>query len=54
MISLETLNMKWQASVGHGKKVSDYGFSSFVNILKYIAKQYGTVVVQVDRFFPST
>ena len=54
MISLETLNMKWQASVGHGKKVSDYGFSSFVNILKYVAKQHGTTIVQVDRFFPST
>ena len=54
VICLETLNMKWQASAHHGKKVGDYGFATFVNILEYIAKQHGTRVVKVGRFFPST
>ena len=54
VICLEDLNMKWQASAGHGKKVGDYGFASFVIILQYIATQYGTTVVKVGKFFPST
>ena len=38
----------------HGKKVMDYGFSEFINILEYLSKQSGTQVVKVDRFFPSS
>ena len=53
IICLENLNMKWMQR-NHGKKVMDYGFSEFTNILEYIAKQSGTQVIKVDRFFPSS
>ena len=53
IICLENLNMKWMQR-NHGKKVMDYGFYAFTNILEYIAKQNGTQVVKVDRFFPSS
>ena len=52
-ICLENLNMKWMQR-NHGKKVMDYGFAGFVNILEYIAKQNGTQIIKVDRFFPSS
>lgn len=52
-ISFESLNMRWmQAS--HGRKVGDYGFSEFLSILRYVAPRYGTTIMQVDRFFPSS
>ena len=38
----------------HGKKVADYGFYSFVNVLEYLSKQNGTRVIKVDRFFASS
>lgn len=53
IICLETLSIK-QMQKKHGKKVIDYGFSEFVNILEYLSKQNGTRVVKVDRFFPSS
>ena len=53
IICLENLNMKWMQKK-HGKKVMDYGFYSFVNILEYISKQNRTQIVKVDRFFPSS
>ena len=53
IICLENLNMKWMQR-NHGKKVMDYGFYAFTNILEYIAKQNGTQVIKVDRFFPSS
>lgn len=37
-----------------GKKLSDYGFYSFVQKLKYLALVFGKRVVQVDRFFASS
>ena len=53
IICLENLNMK-QIQRNHGKKVMDYGFAEFVNILEYLSKQNGVQVVKVDRFFPSS
>ena len=53
IICLEDLNMKWMQK-GHGKKVMDYGFGEFLNILEYIATKFGTKVVRVDKFFPSS
>ena len=53
IICLENISMK-QMQKKHGKKVMDYGFYSFTIILDYIAKQSGTQVVKVDRFFPSS
>ena len=45
--------MKWMQK-GHGKKVGDYGFGEFLNVLEYVAPQFGTRVIKVDRFFASS
>ena len=47
-IFIEDLNMKSMQKLW-GRKVSDLGFSEFVNILSY-----KTNVVKIDRFYPST
>lgn len=53
IICLEDLNLKWMQK-GHGKKVGDYGFGKFLNILEYVAPKFGTKVVRVDKFYPSS
>ena len=53
LICFETLNFKFFQRK-HGKKVQDFGFVNFVEKLKYLAKRYGTQIVFVDRFFPSS
>jgi putative transposase len=53
VICLEDLNMKAMQRLW-GRKVSDLGFSEFVQKLEYVATKYGTEIVKVDRFFPST
>ncbi len=53
IICLENISMK-QMQKKHGKKVMDYGFSEFINILEYLSKQNGTRVIKVDRFFASS
>ena len=47
-IYIEDLNMKAMQKIW-GRKVSDLGFSEFVNIL-----EYKTNVVKIDRFYPSS
>lgn len=37
-----------------GRKVSDYSFSEFVNILDYELRKTGGRLHMVDRFFPSS
>ena len=55
IICIEDLNMKaMQMHKNWGKKVSDYAFSEFVEILKNIAVKFETMVVEIWRFFPST
>ena len=39
---------------GHGKKVMDYGFAEFLNLLDYIASQFNTKVIRIDKFYPSS
>lgn len=53
IICLENISMK-QMQKKHGKKVMDYGFSEFINILEYVAPQFNTKVVKVDKFYPSS
>lgn len=36
------------------KKIMDFGFASFINILQYVAKQKGKAIVFVDKWFPSS
>ncbi len=52
-ICLETLNLKFM-QIGHGKKVGDYGYGNFLQILDYIAYSYGTTISKVDKWFPSS
>ena len=37
-----------------GRKVSDLAFGEFVVKLKQVSKKYGTIVHQIDRFYPSS
>jgi len=37
-----------------GRKVNDLAFGAFVRKLEYVASKYGTEVVKVDRFYPSS
>ena len=53
VICFEDLNMKWMQK-GHGKKVGDYGFGEFLNILGYVAPQFNTKIVKTDKFYPSS
>ena len=52
-ISLESLNMRWMQK-SHGKKVNEYGFANFVTILQYVASQWGTTVIKIDKWYPSS
>ena len=37
-----------------GRKISDIAIGEFVNKLIYVASKYGTEVVKIDRFYPSS
>ena len=53
ILCFEDLNMKFMQK-GHGKKVMDYGFAEFLNLLNYVAPQFNTKVVRIDKFYPSS
>lgn len=52
-IAIEDLNIDGMKRLW-GKKISDLGFSAFVNILEQTALKYDTHIQKIDRFFPST
>lgn len=49
----ETLNIKAMQMLW-GKKIGDYGYSQFFNILQSKAQEYGKTVSQIDKFYPSS
>ena len=53
LIAIEDLSLKAMQKMW-GRKVSDLGYSEFVNKLEYIAGKYGTTVVKIDRFAASS
>lgn len=53
ILCFEDLNMKFMQA-GHGRKVMDYGFAEFLSLLEYVAPQFGSQVVRVDKWFPSS
>ena len=53
ILCFEDLNMKFMQK-GHGKKVMDYGFAEFLNLLDYVAPQFNTKVIRIDKFYPSS
>lgn len=52
-IFLEDLNMDGMKRLW-GRKISDLCFSEFMVKLKHVATKYGTIVHQIDRFYPSS
>jgi putative transposase len=52
-IVLETLNLQGMKALW-GRKVSDLGFGTFVQILHHVADKTGTIVHHIDPWFPST
>ncbi len=53
IIALENLNIRGMSKI-FGPQVLDLGLSDFVGKIKYKADIQGKLVVQVDRFFPSS
>ena len=54
-IAIEDLNMKaMQRHKNWGRKVSDLAYGEFVQKLMHVAKKYGTEVVKIDRWAPSS
>ena len=52
-ICIEDLNIKAMQQLW-GKEISDLGHSQFVNILKYQSSKFGSTVVEIPRFYPSS
>ena len=52
-ICIENLNVKGMQRLW-GRKISDLAFSDFVRILKYEASKFGTLIIEVGRFFASS
>ena len=52
-IAIEDLNIKAMQRMW-GRKISDLSHSSFVNILKHVAMKYGTIIHEIDRWYPSS
>ena len=52
-IAIEDLNLQGMKALW-GRKVSDLGFASFVQILEHQATKTGCTIVKVDRWFPSS
>lgn len=52
-ICIEDLNMKAMKKLW-GRKISDLGFSGFVNVLEHQCSKTGSTVVKISRFYPSS
>ncbi|MGB0930826.1 MAG: RNA-guided endonuclease InsQ/TnpB family protein [Chitinophagales bacterium] len=52
-IGIEDLNIQAMQRIW-GRKISDLAHSEFINKLKHVARKYGTVIQEVDRFFASS
>jgi len=54
-IFIEDLNIAGMAKHKHwGKKISDLGWTSFIEKLEYIASKYDVKVHRIQRFYPSS
>ena len=53
VVCLEDLNLKGMKKL-YGKKVSDLGFYSFIQKLKYEATKFGTRIIFIDRWYASS
>ncbi|MDC0832769.1 RNA-guided endonuclease TnpB family protein [Geitlerinema sp. CS-897] len=53
VLYFETLNLKAMQRLW-GRKISDLGFRSFLQILEWVAQKKGKTVAYIDRWFPSS
>lgn len=53
VISIEDLNLQGMKALW-GRKVSDLGFASFVDILEHQATKTGCKIIKIDRWYPSS
>ena len=53
VICIEDLNLDAMKHLW-GKKVSDLSYAEFLRILEWVAKKNGSVVVKIDRWYPSS
>ena len=53
VVYLEDLNIKAMQRLW-GKKISDLGHGNFVNVLKHQCNKHGSLVFEIDRFYPSS
>jgi putative transposase len=53
VICIEDLNLDGMKHLW-GRKVSDLAYGEFVQILEWVARKNGSVVVKVDRWLPSS
>lgn len=53
VLCFETLNLKGMQRLW-GRKISDLALGEFLQILEWVAKKKGKLVVYVDRWFPSS
>ncbi|MCC5657855.1 transposase [Nostoc sp. XA010] len=53
VLCFETLNLKGMKRLW-GRKISDLAFQDFLNILEWIAKKKGKLVVYIDQWYPSS
>ena len=53
VLCFETLNLKGMQRLW-GRKISDLALGAFLQILEWVAKKKGNLVVFVDRWYPST
>ena len=53
LVCIEDLNIRAMQK-RWGRKISDYGFASFVEILKHQASKTGTTIQTIDRYYASS
>ena len=53
VLCFETLNLKGMQRLW-GRKIGDLAFREFLQILEWVAKKKGKLVVYIDRWFPSS
>lgn len=53
LIAIEDLSLTGMKALW-GRKVSDLAFGEFVLKLEQVARKYGTSIVKIDRYFPSS
>jgi len=55
IVSIEDLNVSWMLRNNKlAKSIADQGFYEFLRQLEYRCQWYGSELVLVDRFFPSS